>query len=95
MKKITLGITAHVDSGKTTLAEAMLYKSGKIRSLGRVDNGNTTLDTNSIERDRGITIFSAQAELTAGETEITLRDTLIFQRRRRGRCRCLTMRSSS
>ncbi|MCR5111666.1 MAG: TetM/TetW/TetO/TetS family tetracycline resistance ribosomal protection protein [Ruminococcus sp.] len=75
MKKITLGITAHVDSGKTTLAEAMLYKSGKIRSLGRVDNGNTTLDTNSIERDRGITIFSAQAELTAGETEITLLDT--------------------
>lgn len=75
MKKITLGITTHVDSGKTTLAEAMLYKSGKIRSLGRVDNGNTTLDTNSIERDRGITIFSAQAELTAGETEITLLDT--------------------
>ena len=75
MKKITLGITAHVDSGKTTLAEAMLYTSGKIRSLGRVDNGNSTLDTNSIERDRGITIFSAQAELESGDTEITLLDT--------------------
>ena len=75
MKKITLGITAHVDSGKTTLAEAMLYTSGAIRKLGRVDNGNSALDTNNIERDRGITIFSAQAELTSGETEITLLDT--------------------
>ena len=75
MKKITLGITAHVDSGKTTLAEAMLYTSGTIRKLGRVDNGNSTLDTNSIERDRGITIFSAQAQLTAGSTEFTLLDT--------------------
>ncbi|HOC34595.1 MAG TPA: GTP-binding protein [Ruminococcus flavefaciens] len=75
MKKITLGITAHVDSGKTTLAEAMLYTSGSIRKLGRVDNGNSTLDTNSIERDRGITIFSAQAEFTTGDTEFTLLDT--------------------
>ena len=52
MKKITVGITAHVDSGKTTLAEAMLYKTGTIRKLGRVDSGNSTLDTNSIERER-------------------------------------------
>ncbi len=75
MKKITIGITAHVDSGKTTLAEAMLYRSGSIRNLGRVDSGNTALDTNSIERERGITIFSAQAELYANDSRITLLDT--------------------
>ena len=75
MKKVTVGITAHVDSGKTTLAEAMLYKTGAIRTLGRVDNGNSTLDTNSIERERGITIFSAQAELSTGNTHFTLLDT--------------------
>lgn len=75
MKKITVGITAHVDSGKTTLAEAMLYKSGSIRKAGRVDNGNTVLDTDSIERERGITIFSAQAEMTVGDTYISLLDT--------------------
>ena len=75
MKKITVGITAHVDSGKTTLAEAMLYNTGSIRSLGRVDSGNTALDTNSIERERGITIFSAQAELYSNDTRITLLDT--------------------
>ena len=75
MKTITLGITAHVDSGKTTLAEAMLYSSGKIRSLGRVDKGSSFLDTDNIERSRGITIFAHQAELTCGETELTLLDT--------------------
>ena len=75
MKKITVGITAHVDSGKTTLAEAMLYKSGSIRNLGRVDSGTTTLDTNTIERDRGITIFSAQAEINTENSRITLLDT--------------------
>ncbi|WP_303835856.1 translation factor GTPase family protein [Ruminococcus flavefaciens] len=75
MKRITVGITAHVDSGKTTLAEAMLYKSGSIRSLGRVDSGNTVLDTNSIEKERGITIFSAQAELFTKGSRITLLDT--------------------
>lgn len=75
MKKITLGITAHVDSGKTTLAEAMLYKSGRLRRLGRVDNGDSSLDTDSIERGRGITIFAHQAELTAGNTAFTLLDT--------------------
>ncbi|MCM1133129.1 MAG: TetM/TetW/TetO/TetS family tetracycline resistance ribosomal protection protein [Ruminococcus flavefaciens] len=74
-KNITIGITAHVDSGKTTLAEAMLYKTGQIRKLGRVDNGNSFLDTDSIEMDRGITIFSSQAEFNAGGTHITLLDT--------------------
>lgn len=75
MKKITIGITAHVDSGKTTLAEAMLYKSGKIRRLGRVDNGNSALDTDTIERDRGITIFAHQAEFSSGDTNFFLLDT--------------------
>ncbi|MBR6982990.1 MAG: TetM/TetW/TetO/TetS family tetracycline resistance ribosomal protection protein [Ruminococcus sp.] len=75
MKRITVGITAHVDSGKTTLAEAMLYKTGSIRKAGRVDNGDSFLDTDSIERDRGITIFSSQAQLKSGDTEITLLDT--------------------
>ena len=75
MKKITLGITAHVDSGKTTLAESMLFLSGAITTLGRVDSGNSFLDTNSIERDRGITIFSSQARLESGDTQLTLLDT--------------------
>jgi len=75
VKKITIGITAHVDSGKTTLAEAILYKSGSIRKLGRVDNGDSALDTNSIERERGITIFSAQAEFKTQNTFFTLLDT--------------------
>ena len=75
MKKITIGITAHVDSGKTTLAEAILYRSGSIRKLGRVDNGDTSLDTNSIERERGITIFSSQAEFKTQNTFFTLLDT--------------------
>ena len=75
MKNITIGITAHVDSGKTTLAEAILYKTGVIRKLGRVDNGNSALDTDSIERERGITIFSSQAEFTVDDTRYTLLDT--------------------
>lgn len=75
MKNIILGITAHVDSGKTTLAEAMLHKTGVVRNLGRVDNGNSFLDTNSIERDRGITIFASRAELSHGTTSFTLLDT--------------------
>ena len=75
MKKVTIGITAHVDSGKTTLAEAILYRSGSIRKLGRVDNGDSALDTNSIERERGITIFSAQAEFKTANTFFTLLDT--------------------
>lgn len=75
MKKITLGITAHVDSGKTTLSEAMLYKTGKIRTLGRVDNGNSSLDTSLTERGRGITIFAHRAEFTTGNTQVFLLDT--------------------
>jgi small GTP-binding protein len=75
VKKVTIGITAHVDSGKTTLAEAILFKSGSIRKLGRVDNGDSALDTNSIERERGITIFSAQAEFKTQNTLFTLLDT--------------------
>ncbi|MBQ3453295.1 MAG: hypothetical protein IJG25_00355, partial [Thermoguttaceae bacterium] len=68
MKKrmLTLGILAHVDAGKTTLSEAMLYETGAIRSIGRVDHGDTTLDTDEIERDRGITIFSKQARIEIG-----------------------------
>ncbi|MEE0944393.1 MAG: translation factor GTPase family protein [Clostridia bacterium] len=75
MKKITVGILAHVDSGKTTLSEGMLYTAGEISKLGRVDNGDATLDTDDIERDRGITIFSKQATMSYGNTEISLLDT--------------------
>ena len=57
MKKLVIGILAHVDSGKTTLSEALLYTSGTIRKLGRVDHKNAFLDTDNIERERGITIF--------------------------------------
>lgn len=73
--KLTVGILAHVDAGKTTLSEALLYTSGNIRSLGRVDKRDTFLDTYSLERERGITIFSKQAVLSMGNTEITLIDT--------------------
>ncbi|MBQ3125208.1 MAG: TetM/TetW/TetO/TetS family tetracycline resistance ribosomal protection protein [Clostridia bacterium] len=75
MKQIVTGILAHVDSGKTTLSEAMLYKSGTIRSHGRVDHGNAFLDTNEIEREKGITIFSKQAIMTFSDTSLTLLDT--------------------
>lgn len=75
MKKITVGITAHVDSGKTTLSEAMMLASGAIRKAGRVDHGDSCLDTDSIERERGITIFSHQAEINFKDTRITLLDT--------------------
>lgn len=70
MKKTVIGIVAHVDAGKTTLSEALLYKSGSIRTLGRVDNKNTFLDSNSIERNRGITIFSKQAQISKNLTLI-------------------------
>ena len=74
-KQIVLGILAHVDSGKTTLSEAMLYRAGAIRRLGRVDHKDAFLDTDALEKARGITIFSKQALLTAGDTAITLLDT--------------------
>ena len=72
---INLGILAHVDAGKTTLAEGILYQSGSIRKLGRVDHGDAFLDTYALERSRGITIFSKQAELTLDSMDVTLLDT--------------------
>ncbi len=75
MKKLVIGIIAHVDSGKTTLSEALLYTSGEIQKLGRVDHKNSFLDNNLLERERGITIFSKQARLKSGSAEITLLDT--------------------
>ncbi|MBE7039939.1 MAG: GTP-binding protein [Ruminococcaceae bacterium] len=75
MKRIAAGILAHVDAGKTTLSEGLLYLSGEIRKLGRVDTRDTFLDTNEIERKRGITIFSKQAVINSGHASITLLDT--------------------
>ena len=74
-KHITLGLVAHVDAGKTTLSEGMLYLSGITRKLGRVDHGDAFLDTYELERERGITIFSKQAVFPWGDTEITILDT--------------------
>ncbi|MBQ9272544.1 MAG: GTP-binding protein, partial [Mogibacterium sp.] len=74
-KNITLGILAHVDAGKTTLSEALLYTSGELRKLGRVDHGDAFLDDDRIERNRGITIFSRQARFSTDGTEITMIDT--------------------
>ena len=73
--KLCLGLTAHVDAGKTTLSEAMLFQSGARRSLGRVDHGDAYLDTHALERSRGITIFSKQALLSTENLDITLLDT--------------------
>ena len=75
MKRIICGILAHVDAGKTTLSEALLFSSGAIDRLGRVDKRDAHLDTFSLERERGITIFSKQAEISFGNSEITLIDT--------------------
>ncbi len=75
MKKAVIGILAHVDSGKTTLSEAMMYVSGNIRRLGRVDHKDSFLDNFKLERERGITIFSKQAVLRYEDTEFTLLDT--------------------
>ncbi len=75
MKKLVIGILAHVDSGKTTLSEAMLHQTGAIRKLGRVDHKDTFLDTDEIERERGITIFSKQAVFSTANTFFTLLDT--------------------
>ncbi len=74
-EQINIGILAHVDAGKTTLAEALLYRSGSIRSVGRVDHGDAYLDTDSLEKQRGITIFSKQAQLRIEEIPVTLVDT--------------------
>ncbi len=75
MKRIVTGILAHVDSGKTTLTEAILYSTGHIKKLGRVDHKDAFLDTDRIERDRGITIFSKQAIVDLDDTRITIVDT--------------------
>ena len=75
MKKLVVGILAHVDAGKTTLSEAMLYTAGVLRKLGRVDHRDAFLDTDAMERERGITIFSKQAELTLPQAAVTLLDT--------------------
>lgn len=74
-KHINLGIVAHVDAGKTTLSESILYETGRIRRLGRVDHGDAFLDTHELEQSRGITIFSKQAQILLGETSVTLLDT--------------------
>ena len=70
-RRVVIGITAHVDAGKTTLAEAMLYRTGRLRKLGRVDHGSAAMDSHLLERERGITIFSSQAELPIGDLEVT------------------------
>ena len=78
-KNINIGLLAHVDAGKTTLSEALLYATGQIRALGRVDHQDAFLDTDAQERARGITIFSKQARLrlqpTVGSVGITILDT--------------------
>ena len=73
--KLTVGLAAHVDAGKTTLSEAMLFLSGSVRRQGRVDHGDAFLDTEQMEKERGITIFSKEARLTWKKTDITLVDT--------------------
>ena len=74
-KQICTALLAHVDAGKTTLSEALLYESGNLRKIGRVDNGDAFLDTDALERARGITIFSKQAVLKTDDTVFTLLDT--------------------
>lgn len=75
MRKCVIGILAHVDAGKTTLSEAMLYRGGMLRRAGRVDRGDAFLDTDAIERERGITVFSKMASLPLGDLDLTLLDT--------------------
>lgn len=75
MKRICTGLLAHVDAGKTTLSEALLYRAGCLKKLGRVDHKDAFLDTNAMERERGITIFSKQAVLGLPDAQITLLDT--------------------
>lgn len=75
MKQITAGILAHVDAGKTTLSEGLLYQSGNLRKLGRVDNGDAFLDSDKLEKKRGITIFSHEAQITSEKLKLILLDT--------------------
>ena len=75
MRNLVIGILAHVDAGKTTLSESLLFLNGKIRKLGRVDNKDTYLDNFELERARGITIFSKQALINVDDMQITLLDT--------------------
>ena len=75
MEKLAVGILAHVDAGKTTLSEGLLYACGKLKKLGRVDHGDAFLDTDPMEKERGITIFSKQAVLPLETVELTLLDT--------------------
>ena len=94
---INIGMLAHVDAGKTTLSEALLYKTGTIRKLGRVDTRDAFLDTNKQERARGITIFSKQAVVELEKARITLLDTPgheIFLLKWKEHSRFSTMQSS-
>ena len=75
IKRICAGLLAHVDAGKTTLSEGILYLGGKLRKLGRVDHGDAFLDNFALERERGITIFSKQAQVSLKDREVTLLDT--------------------
>ena len=89
---ITIGMLAHVDAGKTTLSEAILYSAGSIRKLGRVDNQDTFLDTGDMERARGITIFSKQAAYNyngSSYTRLIHQGMLISRQRLREHCGCL------
>lgn len=74
-RRITIGILAHVDAGKTTLSEGVLFRCGNIRRMGRVDHGDAFLDTDAQEKQRGITIYSKQAEIRLPDLDITLLDT--------------------
>ena len=74
-KQLCVGLLAHVDAGKTTLSEGLLYESGQLRRLGRVDHRDAFLDTDDQERERGITIFSKQARLSLDGLDLTLLDT--------------------
>ena len=75
-ERTNIGILAHVDAGKTTLAESILFNCGSIRKAGRVDHGDAFLDTYELEKARGITIFSKMSQLSLGEREVTLLDTI-------------------